>query len=437
MLGGHDHEPFSELMQQDGYACRVVKTGADAKSMAILTLTWESKSQASPTTTAAMLAASAVPDPDPAVAELVLQHKAVLKEIERSVLCTIPATLAEGFSSQGMRQHPTTVGTFMCTVLRDALQLDAVLVGAGSIRGNRSYQGETAFSYAMLKAEMPFPTSIAIVDLPGRVVAAMVSHTRAFALQTPPVEKGGYIQADDGLGWEAASNAVTSLCGAPLEPDRIYKVGVGHGMLMGLDNVTPLLDFIKTCPAGHSVHQTAEAGHDAKEAIVAHFSALMLYDLIQQAGGLDRLDADGDGKISKEELTAALAASPAAAPATRILVDNLFAIADINGDGVISRAELVDFSLSCMLKMSFAKRQAEDPNALLCVDDIIREMQASAASGAGANAGAGTGSVFCAAEIEAVRGALAAVDVDGSGYISKAEYAAVLDARLGDKRVNI
>ena len=431
VLGGHDHEPFLEAVEREGYTCRIVKTGADGKAMAILTLSWESKADATPiTTTATMLSSADVPDPDESVTQLVHQHKAILEEIERSVLCAIPPTLAEGFSSQGMRQHPTSVGTFLCTVMRDALQVDSVLVGAGSIRGNRCYQGEAVFSYAMLKAEMPFPTAIAIVDLPGSVVASMVSHTRAFALQTPPVEKGGYLQADDGLGWDSDSNTVTSLCGAPLDPDRIYSVGIGHGMLQGLDNVVPLLEFMKKCPPGHSVFKGDEAGHDAKELIVAHFSALMLYGLIQeQAGGIDK---DGDGNLSKEEVTAALAASPTsplAAPATRILVDNLFGIADSNGDGFISRAELVDFSLSCMLKISFSKRQAEDPSALLAVDDVMRDMMAAA--------GSGPGSVFGAAELEAVRVALAAVDVDGSGFISKDEYKTLLDASLKDKRVNI
>ena len=436
ILGGHDHEPFEERIVVEGCptARTVIKTGADGKLIAVLSLVWPSKSTPSnaPETSVKMTAAADETEPDAAVAALVQSHKSVLKEIEASTLCAIPAPMRARFTSQGMRQRPTTVGTFLCTVLREALQVEAVLVGAGSIRGNRSYADETDFSYAHLKAEVPFNTIITVVDLPGRVIGAMVSHTRAFALQKPPVEKGGYLQADDGLLWDAATNTVLQIGGSPLDPDRVYNVGVSHGMLDGLDNVVPLLAFKSSAPSGHSVFKPSEAGFEAKHLVVSHFSQLLLFDVLKRSGGFAGLDKNGDDCLTREELAVGLAGQ---AEATRILVDNLFSCADKNGDGTITQSELQSFALSAMLKVKFANPSDDgaaaaaggaglEADPLLSLEDLERELAEVA------------GGVFD----ESIRLALRSIDKDGSGFISKSEYASVLKSQLAGEfaaKVNI
>ncbi len=133
--------------------------------------------------------------PDPVVQVAVNQHKLILKELEKAILCEIPAEIE--LSSMGMRLRPTTMGTFICSTVRQALGTECTLMGAGSIRANRMYKGESKFTYAHLKAEIPFPTEIVSVFLPGKVISDAIAHTRAFALSTPPVEKGSYLQTDD------------------------------------------------------------------------------------------------------------------------------------------------------------------------------------------------------------------------------------------------
>jgi len=433
ILGGHDHEPFNEAVNGSGYTSSVIKTGADGKLIAMVQLIWPSKGTNAPIGSVTMLKADNVSDPDAAVAEIVDNHKAVLKEIEASTLCAIPPSLLDTMTSIGMRVRPTTMGTFICSVLRDALQVECVLVGAGSIRGNRSYKGIKNFSYAHLKAEIPFHTIMTLCHLPGRVIGEMVSYTRAFALQTPPVEKGGYLQSDDSLDWEASTNTVKSIGGRPLDPDRIYSVGLSHGMLAGLDNVKPLLDFMQNAPPSHSVHKSPEAGHEAKHVLVAHFSSLLLWDVLIRAGGMEGLDQDGDNSLTKAELLAGLQRTAPATAATNILVDNLFNCADEDGDGIITSKELVKFSLSSMLKYNFANAgqssELDTDKCLLSIKDIEMELKQQ-------------DSVFSAIQLEAVRASLAAIDTDGSGFISRAEYAALLDSQMGqalvgETRVNI
>ena len=431
ILGGHDHEPFEERNAAAATAAAagrtIIKTGADGKLIAVLSVVWPSSSTPSgaPETSVKMIESAKIADPDASLQALVQNHKSVLREIEESSLCAIPVDMRATFSSQGMRQRPTTVGTFLCTVLREALQVEAVLVGAGSIRGNRSYAAETAFSYAHLKAEVPFNTIITVVDLPGRVIDAMVSHTRAFALQKPPVEKGGYLQTDDGVRWDAASNKVLAISGAPLDPDRVYSVGVSHGMLDGLDNVVPLLAFKSSAPPSHSVFKPSEAGFEAKHLVVSHFSQLLLFDVLKRSGGFEGLDKDGDDRLTKEELAVGLGDRKT----TRILVDNLFSCADRNGDGTITKSELQSFALSAMLKVKFASSDeagggGDGVDPLLSLDELEKEL---------ALVGGG---VFD----ENIRHALRSIDKDGSGFICKSEYASVIKTQLAGEfasKVNI
>ena len=93
ILGGHDHEPFEERIVVAGpgpatLGRTVIKTGADGKLIAVLSVVWPSSSTPSnaPETSVAMTAAADVADPDAGVGELVQTHKSVLKEIEESSL---------------------------------------------------------------------------------------------------------------------------------------------------------------------------------------------------------------------------------------------------------------------------------------------------------------------------------------------------------------
>lgn len=44
------------------------------------------------------------------------------------------------------------------------------------------------------QAEVPFPCEMVVVRAPGTVLSDLLAFSRRFALQDPPVEKGGYLQ---------------------------------------------------------------------------------------------------------------------------------------------------------------------------------------------------------------------------------------------------
>ncbi len=135
IVGGHDHEPYNEVIE----GCQIIKTGIDAKNIAICELTWASADVKVPTVSVSMYPASHF-EPDAEVTACVKKHKKVIEELEKSMLCFIPKDVL--LSSKSMRLHPTTMGLFLCSTLRDALGTECALVSAGNIRANKSYENE-------------------------------------------------------------------------------------------------------------------------------------------------------------------------------------------------------------------------------------------------------------------------------------------------------
>lgn len=379
IVGGHDHEVYNEIVNN----CQIIKTGADAKNIAIITITWDESSPSSSPTIVTELKACKDYCPDPTVAALVAQHKSILVDLEKSCLCKIPSH--SKFSSKEMRLHPTSVGKFICTTIKKALDVEIVMVCAGSIRGNRDYIDEDSFSYAHLKSEIPFETSIITVNLPGHVINDMIAFSRAPALEPVPVEKGGYIQTDDSVWWDKRKNQLLKLNNKELKPERMYFCAINEGMLAGLDNIAPLLqwkaDNIHLYPC---LLKTAEAGVGAKQLIVSHFSRLLLLSILQVHNFSD-IDTDNDDRITKTELTNFIQSNVTASKSTEIdssaasgnskmtsmLIDNLFMIADANNDGYITKSEIADLSIASISRLTF---HDDDMSTIIAKEAVDAEL---------------------------------------------------------------
>jgi hypothetical protein len=182
------------------------------------------------------------------------------------------------------------------------------------------------------------------------------------------VEYGGYLQADDGITWDAATNTVTAISGrpwppqpvpqpvqvegsAPAEPaqpaEPLYSLAISLAVLQGLDDNKPIVELVKSFPAGR-LASLGEGAADLNNTIVSYFAKFILYDIIMRHN-FDEIDADHDGFISREELTAAAQREHAGISA--LLVDKLFNIADEDGSGSISRNECLKVSQSMQAEL--------------------------------------------------------------------------------------
>jgi 2',3'-cyclic-nucleotide 2'-phosphodiesterase (5'-nucleotidase family)/Ca2+-binding EF-hand superfamily protein len=368
IIGAHDHEPYQETYGD----CQIIKVGMDATTIGIIDINWPNKDTLKPIVNIKQIPAKKY-EKNQDTQHLVDQCKLVLKEVELSRLCDIPKDVH--LSSVGMRLGPTTMGTFLCTTIRKALRTDLCMIGSGSIRANKNYNTDadddddeksSFFSYADLKAEMPFNTAVTTMYIPGSVCAAMICHTREYALRNPPISKGGYIQCDDKVKWDSETNTVLEINGKPLEPETSYHVTLSHGMCEGLDDVVPFIEWMASKPdTDKNAHRSAEAAIDAKHIIVDYFSKGMLYNIILDIhGDLSDMDSDRNGTISKEEFSNYIKmktenningndGSVVSGDVTNMLIDNLFAIADIDETGELSIDNFAEFTREYMQNIVF------------------------------------------------------------------------------------
>lgn len=323
VVGGHEHEVHVEQIE----SAWVVKAGADARHALVVDLVWpaEAPGEGAPDLPAVhvrLVDVEAHPE-DPSTRARVTAHMAPVRQLESATLLD----LAEGevLSSVGTRARQTSMGTMICSRIRDALRADACLLNGGGIRASREYAGR--LTYGDVKAELPFDNEVVVARLPGRVVRDAVAASRARA----PREAGCFLQVDDRARVEGPGHALVELAGAPLEPEREYAVAIVRELLLGLDGIEPLARF----GAAHPERvPPSGSGREIKVVLVDAFSIAIWNSL----GGLDAVDANRDGYADEPEVREAIARVRNEAPSP-IVAGLVIKALDVDHDHRISREE--------------------------------------------------------------------------------------------------
>lgn len=229
IIGGHEHDPFLEQVR----GTTLSKAGSDATHAAVITIELARipKVKAVHETVAGFPA-------DPAVQRVVDEARALVERTAGTVLLELKKPL----SSKGARSKQTSMGTFVTSVLRDALHADAAVFNGGGLRGTSAR--ERRFTFGDLMEELPFENEIVLVPLPGAVLREAI----AFSRRKAPASDGGFLQVDDGLELAADQRTVVSVGGRPLDERRIYRVAVPRAHLLGLDRIDPLETYAKATP---------------------------------------------------------------------------------------------------------------------------------------------------------------------------------------------
>ncbi|MBP9112976.1 MAG: 5'-nucleotidase C-terminal domain-containing protein [Polyangiaceae bacterium] len=323
VLGGHEHEVT--LKQFEG--TWIVKAGSDAVHAVVIDLVWPEHAPKEggaelPDVTVRLDDCSQYAE-DPDLRVRVDAHMSRVRDLEGATL----AFLAPGevLSSVGTRVRQTSMGSLLCSRLREAHAADVCLVNGGGIRGSREYKGEV--TYGDLKGEVPFDNELSLVEMPGTVVQEAIRASRSKA----PASSGGFLQVDDGVVLDANEN-ILSIAGAPFDPLASYRVVLVRNLLFGLDHVEPLERFGRE----HADRiPAAGSGHEIKVALVNAFAR----ELWRHLGSFEDLDTNRDNVVTPSEIELAIARANKKAP-SKVAADLVLRAIDIDKDGMVSPADV-------------------------------------------------------------------------------------------------
>jgi hypothetical protein len=260
---------------------------------------------------------------DPAMRARVDRHMSAVRKLDGATLVRIPPH--EELSSVGIKSRQTSMGTVLCSHVRDVLEADGCLLHGGGVREERDYQER--FTYSDLKAAVPYANETAVVSMSGRVVRDAVARSRA----TTAEGSNGYLQVDDRMTIDSSSNEVTAIGGVPIDLERDYRIATVMGLLGGMNEIVPLIEHARARP---DTVPPRDSGREIKVILVDAFSA----ELWRQLGSFEEIDANRDAVVTPDELASAITRATAEAPA-EIVVHDVLRMLDTDGDGSITRSE--------------------------------------------------------------------------------------------------
>lgn len=326
ILGGHEHTAFDETI--DG--TRILKAGSEAAKAQVVDVVWSDARDEKTRSISVRLVDVAPFAEDATVRAIVEKHMRPVHALERATLLALPPGTV--LSSIGSRARQTSMGTLICSRLRDVLGAEACIFNGGGIRAAHDYRER--FTYGDLEAEVPFDNEIDVVALPGAVLADAICTSRAQA----PAESGAFLQVDDGITLAGDQRSLLAVAHAPFDSARIYRVGVVRDLFLGLDRIEPLVRFAREHPERVP---PVGSSRTPKELLVRSFSL----ELWRELGGFEVLDRDHDGRVTSGEIAAAIRfAHPDASigGAAQMVAELVVKALDADRDEAISREDAID-----------------------------------------------------------------------------------------------
>jgi hypothetical protein len=201
----------------------------------------------------------------------------------------------------------------------------------------RDYEEGASFKLGDLFSELAFDCELAIIKLPGGIIADSITSTRARktpnptflhldedAQCTPPA-------ADGTVAWE-----LTHINGEPLDRERLYSVAIYQFLLTGMNDVEPLMTYVR---AGGDANNALtvpdlEACPPTKQLIIE----VCMKDAWRELLQISKPDASAPAP------TSASGGSTGAAPeAPSLKLSSSFSQLDLDNDGEINADDLKRF----------------------------------------------------------------------------------------------
>jgi 5'-nucleotidase/UDP-sugar diphosphatase len=179
-------------------------------------------------------------DSDPDVLPVIRRYEATLSS-ELDVEIGTTATELDSRSSLVATQE-AAIGNLIADAIRASTGADVALTNGGGIRAGRRYPAGAKLTRRDILSELPFGNTTVMVELTGAALRAALEN--GFS-QLP--DRAGRFPQVSGLKVEVDKEAppgsrvvAASIAGAPLDPERRYRVGSNNFLLAGGDHYTAL-----------------------------------------------------------------------------------------------------------------------------------------------------------------------------------------------------
>lgn len=219
ILSGHDHHLVDRVI--DG--TRLLKPGSDAHYACMIDLIWDTADSGNiPRIEADTLRVADWP-PHMGLQERVEQAYAILEPLRRTQLAKIPSSFRP-CSSKGARNRRVSMGTFLLSQMRDALNAkeanttpcDCCIIKGGNVRGGRDYSDNDQLTLEALKSELEERQEVQVCYLPGSIIRIGLQET--WEMPNP-----GWMQYCDAVEVDD-DGFVNTIRKQPLDTEKLYAV---------------------------------------------------------------------------------------------------------------------------------------------------------------------------------------------------------------------
>lgn len=342
---------------------RLLKPGMNGFYATVLEISWKDATVDEPKISARFVKCD-LWEPDPILREENERAYEVLQPMRNTELARVPPSF-EPLSSNGSRESVCTMGKFICSLLKSSMnvsrrqrkhQVDTVLLMGGNLRGNADYGLGSFFSLEALEAEVKADEVVAVVPMPGWLLAQGIQATHA----GDPIS--GWMQYDEGIQEDYSQHppVVTHVANEPIDMTRTYRVATKISDL-GNGQSPPLTDYYAKHPEalppkGAYVNVHAELmGYFARNLWRKLWDAVSLEissecnisdDECNAEGRLAVLDVEGDGVVSVDDIQVALREKLGYSvdDRERSLAEFVHSFADTTGNGQVTKQ---DFEVFC------------------------------------------------------------------------------------------
>mmetsp|Transcript_36129 Transcript_36129/g.66246 ORF Transcript_36129/g.66246 Transcript_36129/m.66246 type:complete len:582 (-) Transcript_36129:79-1824(-) len=352
ILGGHDHEVYVEEVGNS----MITKMGVDGEKIGVIDIWWTESGERK--TSISVLPCEEFPREPKAEAFAVEKAKG----LERAMSLPIMELKQTG-STKKVRFEESYIAKFLLKYLKYSLfdrKVDVAMIQAGAVRASADYEPGD-FILGDLFKEFAFDLPIGVVDVPGSIIAESVHNTRIAAKPAPQflhLDEDCEVAIDDD-----GKHVVTQLNGAPIIPDKIYRVATWNNTLNGVNDIEPLLSYVRS----KNIVPDDEVCLGAKELIVKycmkdawrHLFELEGHDLeitVEDAtqaveNTFEKIDEDGNGLVDVGELCKYIKKEGGNGPSiglmrrarSSILAIKMMEVVDFDRDGMVSSKDLNEF----------------------------------------------------------------------------------------------